>query len=491
MREKERYERVRGTDSMKRFLQGILCWILICQCFMMKVYAAPAWPADTSVEAESGIVVDADSGAVLFSKNIDETYPPASITKLLTALVVLENSKLDETVTFTESAMNNVEPDSGNKYNLTAGDSMSVEDSLYLLLLQSCNQAGNALAEHVAESNDAFVAMMNQKVADLGCTGSHFDNPSGLNGDTQYVTARDMALIARAAFANPQLLEISSALKHTIPGTINNPEPFTIYTEHRMLKVEETPYYYEPAKAGKTGYLLKAGNTLVTYAEQDGKKLISVILKGSPGQYFLDGRALLQFGFANFDNYNVAEQETGYVTGETLVEIGGKSYQPSDLEIDSAGTVTVPKGAAFTDLERELVTDFPDEHPERSVAFIQYTYEGRKAGGSGGAYLKVKEEAVVAPSTEAESTPETVPEEKKEDEKGKFPIIPVVIVVFVIVASLMGGGAYLTFARKREEEARARRREERRKRLAEEGVSEEEFNRLLQERLEGKNRKRD
>lgn len=474
---------------MKRFLQGILCWILICQCFMMTVYAAPVWPTDTSVEAEAGIVIDADSGAILFSKNIDQAYPPASITKLLTALVVLEHSKLDDTVTFTETAMNNVEPDSGNKYNLTAGDTMTVKDSLYLLLLQSCNQAGNALAEHVAESNEAFVAMMNEKIADLGCNSSHFDNPSGLNGDTQYVTARDMAVIARAAFANPQLLEISSALKYTVPATINNPEPFTIYTEHRMLKVEETPYYYEAAKAGKTGYLLKAGNTLVTYAEQDGKKMISVILKGSPGQYFLDGRALLQFGFRNFDNFNVAEQETNYVTGETPVEIGGKSYLPSELEIDGAGTVTVPKGAAFTDLQPELVTDFPNEHPERSVAFIQYTYEGRKAGGSGGAYLKLKEEAVPEPSKEPESVPETVPEEKESEKERKFPIIPVVVIVLVLAAAL-AGGAYLVYSRKKEEEARARRREERRRRLSEEGVSEEEFNRLLRARLEGKNKKR-
>ncbi len=471
---------------MNRFLKGFLCWVLICQCLVVNVYAAPAWPADTAVEAEAGIVVDADSGAILYGKNIDDTYPPASITKLLTALIVLENSELDGTVTFTESAMNNVEPDSGNKFNLTAGDTMSVEECLYLLLLQSCNQAANALAEHVAGSNEAFVEMMNQKISALGCTSSHFDNPSGLNGDTQYVSARDMGIISRAVFANPKLLEISSSLKYTIPATINNPEPFTIYTEHRMLKVEETPYYYPSAKAGKTGYLLKAGNTLVTYAEQDGKKLISVILKGSPGQYFLDGRALLEFGFANFDNFNVSERENDYVTGENPVEINGKSYLPSDLEIDTAGNVTVPKGGTFDDLEHTLVTEIPEEHPERSVAFIQYTYDGRRAGG---AYLK--EKYVPEPVTEPqpETTPETEPEEKDGAGEKGFHLSPLWLIPLLVLAAAGGGGAYLSYSRKKEEEARAKRREERRKRLSEEGVSEEEFNRLLQERLEAKRNK--
>lgn len=479
---------------MKHFLKKILCWTLISNCFLMTAYAAPAWPAGPDIQAEAGAVIDMDSGAILGGKAYDTPYPPASITKLLTALLVLEHSKLDEMVTFSNSAVYNVESDSGNKLNVAEGDQLSVEDCLYSLLVHSCNQAANALAEHVAGSQEAFVKMMNDKAAALGCKDSHFDNPSGLNGDTQYVTARDMAAISRAAFAEPDIIRISAALKHTFPPTINNPEGLTIYAENKLIlntNDSSSQYYYPPVKGGKTGYLLKAGNTLVTYAEKDGKRLISVILKGSPGQYYLDGKALLEFGFEHFTNYNVAENESAYTEGEAAVDVGAKSYLPADLEIDPAGAVTLPEGAAFTDLEHTLVTDYPDEHPERSVAFIQYTYDGRKAGG---AYLTQKE--VQEPVTEPESQEETQPEtdDKKEDGKKGFSINPFLIIALVVIAAAAGGGAYIFYSRKKEEQRRALRREQRRRRLREEGVTEEEFDRLLKERLgdrsKGKNQKK-
>ena len=336
--------------------------------------------------------------------------------------------------------------------------------------------------------------MMNDKAAALSCKDSHFDNPSGLNGDTQYVTARDMAAISRAAFAEPDIIRISAALKHTFPPTINNPEGLTIYAENKLIlntNDSSSQYYYPPVKGGKTGYLLKAGNTLVTYAEKDGKRLISVILKGSPGQYYLDGKALLEFGFEHFTNYNVAENESAYTEGEAAVDVGGKSYLPTDLEIDPAGAVTLPEGAAFTDLEHTLVTDYPDEHPERSVAFIQYTYDGRKAGG---AYLTQKEvqEPVTEPASQEETQPET--DDKKENRKKGFSINPFLIIALVVIAAAAGGGAYISYSRKKEEQQRALRREQRRRRLREEGVTEEEFDRLLKERLgdrsKGKNQKK-
>lgn len=484
---------MRGLRN-ETFFEKILCWTLISNCFLMTAYAAPAWPAGPDIQAEAGVVIDMDSGAILGGKAYDTPYPPASITKLLTALLVLEHSKLDEMVTFSNSAVYNVESDSGNKLNVAEGDQLSVEDCLYSLLVHSCNQAANALAEHVAGSQEAFVKMMNDKAAALGCKDSHFDNPSGLNGDTQYVTARDMAAISRAAFAEPDIIRISAALKHTFPPTINNPEGLTIYAENKLIlntNDSSSQYYYPPVKGGKTGYLLKAGNTLVTYAEKDGKRLISVILKGSPGQYYLDGKALLEFGFEHFTNYNVAENESAYTEGEAAVDVGGKSYLPADLEINPAGAVTLPEGASFTDLEHTLVTDYPDEHPERSVAFIQYTYDGRKAGG---AYLTQKEvqEPVTEPASQEETQPET--DDKKENGKKGFSINPFLIIALVVIAAAAGGGAYIFYSRKKEEQQRALRREQRRRRLREEGVTEEEFDRLLKERLgdrsKGKNQKK-
>lgn len=490
---------------MKRKLAKILCGALVmCQMFTMTAFAKPEWPKDTGILAEAGSVMDVDSGTMIFGQNSHVEYPPASITKLLTALVVLENvDDLSAKVEFTEYAMMNVEADSGNKLSLVIGDTMTVEDALYALLLQSVNQAANALAEHVAGSMDAFVEMMNAKLVELGCQESHFENPSGLNGDTQNVSAYDMALIACAAFNNEKLLEISSTESHKIGPIENHPDGYTVKQEHRLVITDDpdSDYYFPEAVAGKTGYLRKAGNTLVTYAEKDGRRLVSVILKGSPRQYFVDGKELLRFGFDNFYNVNIAENETNYVTGDTPVEINGTSYDPEELKIEEGRMITLPEDAVFADVELTLA-DMPEDHPEDAVGLLQYIYNERKIGQ---AYLLLKNGAVQAgaeavetklaepdgageDAAKPEDTAKTEDKPKKEkSEGGGFPILPFVI---VLILGGAGGGAYywITQERKREAEAAAKRREKRRQRLLEEGDgAEEEFKRLLEEK---RNRKK-
>ena len=156
--------------------KGILALACVISIFSMSVcaFAKPDWPLDTGCQSEAGIVMDLDSGAVLFAQNIHVQEYPASITKLLTALVVVENASMDEQVTFSHDAVYNVESGSGNKLQLEEGDVLSVKDCLYVMLLQSSNQAANALAEHVGGSREAFADMMNEKAASLGCRESHF-----------------------------------------------------------------------------------------------------------------------------------------------------------------------------------------------------------------------------------------------------------------------------------------------------------------------------
>ena len=188
---------------MRRISYIITSLIMVFSMATITAFAKPDWPIDTGIQSEAGIVMDMDSGAVLFAQNIHEQKIPASITKLLTALVVIENTNdLDAPVTFSHDAIYNVESGAGNKFNLEEGDVLSVRQCLYAMLLQSSNQSANALAEYVAGSRQAFVDMMNQRIAELGCNESHFANPSGLNDDTQRTTAYDMAIIARACFQN-------------------------------------------------------------------------------------------------------------------------------------------------------------------------------------------------------------------------------------------------------------------------------------------------
>ena len=496
--------------KMKKLLAGVM---IFCRLFAMTAYARPDWPADTGIQAEAGALMDVDSQTLIFGQNSHVEYPPASITKILTALIVLEHADLTDTVTFSETAMNSVEADSGNKLSLVAGETMTVEDALYALLLISVNQAANALAEHVAGSIPAFVDMMNEKLTELGCMESHFENPSGLNGDTQNVSAYDMAKIACAAYSNEKLLEISSSVSHKIGPTSNNPDGVNVRNEHRLVITEDpsSEFYCPEAVAGKTGYLLKAGNTLVTYGEKDGRRLVSVILKGSPRQYFVDGKELLQFGFDSFYNVNIAENETRYVTGGEPVDINGTLYAPEDLCVEEGRVITLPNSAGFGDAELTLA-ELPENHPANAVALLQYVYNERKIGQ---AYLldktiEIQPEAVPAgagvtegvseegggagetdPGSEADGTKEDQDTRSdsagspKNAEQKSFPDIPVIPVILALAAAAAIAG--ITFAvrenRRKEAEAAAMRRERRRQRLMEDGAeTEAEFNRLLEEK---------
>lgn len=478
--------------------KGILALACVISIFSMSVcaFAKPDWPLDTGCQSEAGIVMDLDSGAVLFAQNIHVQEYPASITKLLTALVVVENASMDEQVTFSHDAVYNVESGSGNKLQLEEGDVLSVKDCLYVMLLQSSNQAANALAEHVGGSREAFADMMNEKAASLGCRESHFVNPSGLNDPEQLTSAYDMAQIGAAVFGNPTLLEICSTTSATLPPTINNPNGRTYSMEHKLVVTGDSSdeNYYPSAVAGKTGYTSLAGQTLVTYAEQDGRRQVAVTLKSTQRTHYSDTKTILDFGFARFKNVSVAENETDYVTGEEPVTIGDETYSPSDLYLDEKAVVTLPNDAKFSDADKYLQTEIPASHPEGAVGRIIYTYNDRQIGV---AWVYSTKAASAPVSAEDGTDNETAGSENTTDaaktgtsstaDKEKKPLkltkatyiaAGAGVVVLLIAAAVI----WFMIQRKQEEERMRVLREKRRKRLADMGCSEEEFERLVNER---------
>lgn len=478
--------------------KGILALACVISIFSMSVcaFAKPDWPLDTGCQSEAGIVMDLDSGAVLFAQNIHVQEYPASITKLLTALVVVENASMDEQVTFSHDAVYNVESGSGNKLQLEEGDVLSVKDCLYVMLLQSSNQAANALAEHVGGSREAFADMMNEKAASLGCRESHFVNPSGLNDPEQLTSAYDMAQIGAAVFGNPTLLEICSTTSATLPPTINNPNGRTYSMEHKLVVTGDSSdeNYYPSAVAGKTGYTSLAGQTLVTYAEQDRRRQVAVTLKSTQRTHYSDTKTILDFGFARFKNVSVAENETDYVTGEEPVTIGDETYSPSDLYLDEKAVVTLPNDAQFSDADKYLQTEIPASHPEGAVARIIYTYNDRQIGV---AWVYSTKAASAPVSAEDGTDNETAGSENTTDaaktgtsstaDKEKKPLkltkatyiaAGAGVVVLLIAAAVV----WFMIQRKQEEERMRVLREKRRKRLADMGCSEEEFERLVNER---------
>lgn len=478
--------------------KGILALACVISIFSMSVcaFAKPDWPLDTGCQSEAGIVMDLDSGAVLFAQNIHVQEYPASITKLLTALVVVENASMDEQVTFSHDAVYNVESGSGNKLQLEEGDVLSVKDCLYVMLLQSSNQAANALAEHVGGSREAFADMMNEKAASLGCRESHFVNPSGLNDPEQLTSAYDMAQIGAAVFGNPALLEICSTTSATLPPTINNPNGRTYSMEHKLVVTGDSSdeNYYPSAVAGKTGYTSLAGQTLVTYAEQDGRRQVAVTLKSTQRTHYSDTKTILDFGFARFKNVSVAENETDYVTGEEAVTIGDETYSPSDLYLDEKAVVTLPNDAQFSDADKYLQIEIPASHPEGAVGRIIYTYNDRQIGV---AWVYSTKAASAPVSAEDGTDNETAGSENTTDaaktgtsstaDKEKKPLkltkatyiaAGAGVVVLLIAAAVI----WFMIQRKQEEERMRVLREKRRKRLADMGCSEEEFERLVNER---------
>jgi len=369
---------------MKKVTRTIISLIFALVIAVQTPFAAlavNAWPESPTVAAEGAILIDARSGAVLFGKNIHEHYYPASITKILTALLVIENCpNLDEELTFSHRAIYDVESGSSNA-GYSEGDRVSVRAALYALLLASANEAANALAEHVSGSIEDFCALMNEKAASLGCTDSHFANPSGLNNEQHYTSASDYAKICQAAFENDTFVQINGTTYYDLPPMIRQPGGQRIYAHHSMLK-KSTDQYYDGIIGGKTGYTTLAGNTLVTCAEREGLKLITVVLNGHKTHYD-DTKIMMDYGFANFKSVPLADYRTKYDAVFDDMNITGLGVLNADvIRTDRDSYITLPKEAEFEDTNTELTYEIDGDTgaPEDACAKIIYHYGDKTIG---------------------------------------------------------------------------------------------------------------
>ena len=263
------------------------------------------------------VVMDADTGEVLYQLNGDVQCYPASTTKLLTALLTIENCAMDEVVTYSKAAVDSIKTGDANA-SISEGEELTVEQSLYCLLLRSANDAAYGLAEHTAGSVSAFAAMMNARAELLGCTGTHFSNASGLHDEFHYSTPYDMALIARECMQNKTLMGILNYTKvYTIPPT--NMSSFTRYYSHRYAMVGNGAYAYPYSLGGKTGYTDNAKSCLISFAEKDGLRLIVVIMESTDDGRYEDTIALFDYYFNNFHKIYLSDVNTGLTTDSDSV----------------------------------------------------------------------------------------------------------------------------------------------------------------------------
>lgn len=254
---------------------------------------------DTTVSAQSAVVLEAQSGQILYELNAEEPRLIASTTKIMTALVVLEQCDLSKTVLITPE-MTGAE---GSSLYLRAGEELTVEQLLLGLLLRSGNDAAQALAIHAAGSEEAFVALMNEKAASLGLTNTHFSNASGLDAEDHYASAADLARIMAAAMKNEKFASLVGTKSTVIPATSQSATRY-LTNHHKLLG--QTDFI----EGGKTGFTKAAGRTLVTSACQDGMRLICVTLC-DPDDW-KDHMALLQEGFARFERRSFGPEELTY-----------------------------------------------------------------------------------------------------------------------------------------------------------------------------------
>ena len=316
-----------------------------------------------ATNAEAALLISPDSGMVLYEKNADERRYPASTTKIMTALLVLENvADLNETVTAQASDFETLEADSSSA-GIKEGETVTVEDLLYGLMLPSGNEAAYMLARHVAGSYEAFVDMMNKRAEELGCTGTHFVNPCGLHDDNHYTTARDLYKIAYAAMQDETFADIADTVQWNMSKT-NMQEERKVLTTNQLIFSSYQPWAYAYCKGIKTGNTSQAGNCFVGYAEYGDAKLYSVVMgcDSSSLEYsnipasFTDTKALFEWGFESFTSKTLARQgdTVGFVnvrlstdTDQLVLTVKNDlvSLLPADLDVEDLGEpqITAPE----------------------------------------------------------------------------------------------------------------------------------------------------
>lgn len=385
------------------------------------------WPQGPGTYGEAAIIMEAETGAILYAKNIDDHHYPASITKVLTALIALENGQFTDSVTFSHDCVAFLQP-GDSSIGLKEGNVISLEQTLYATLLASANEAAYAVGENVGincgHDYNWFIEQMNTRCEELGGHNSHFANTNGLHDPDHYTCARDMALIGSELFKHPEFFQIVQTLEYTIPAT-DTVEEHIFQQKDKMLKPSNANYY-EYAVGGKTGYTSDALSTLITMADNGQMKLVCVVLRTYGKNIYPDTRNLCEYAFDNFMKIDVAGNETSEDITEVLAEEDG-------------GYIVLPNGVDFSAASLEII---PDED-ESGTATLTYTYEGNVVGSAraklSDAYMKEyfakddeKESEKRTSDEESETRPDKSPAEKW-ILRGLVVLLALLIAAFAIV----------------------------------------------------------
>lgn len=275
------------------------------------------WPQASDISSTAAIVMETSTNTVLYSKNADQALYPASAVKVMTCLLALENSSLDDQVTMTATGVSGV-TDGGANISAQLDEVFTMEQCLYAIMVASANDIALQVAEHISGSVDAFVQAMNTRAQELGCTDTVFTNPTGLPDENQHTTARDMALIMETAMENDTFRTIAATTSYTIPAT-NVSGGDRVLTNNFTMINNTSDGYYDACIGGKEGYTEASGSTLVCEASKNNMKLVCVVLHGASGVTDNEAITLLNYGFDNFSPLTIADNDFNRLSGGTVI----------------------------------------------------------------------------------------------------------------------------------------------------------------------------
>ena len=317
--------------------------LIINFVFGLKVFAD-----EPSINAKSAISVEVSTGKVVYEKNAHEKMYPASTTKVMTALLVLENCNLDEKAKVSYEAIQSV-PAGYSNAKLQVGEEVSIEELLYALMIPSANEAANVLAEHVAGSVESFATMMNTKAEELGCENTHFINANGMHDENHYSSAYDLYLIAKEAMQNEVFRKIVSTSKYKLSPTEEYPNDDRVFSNTNELIIYNNSnrsdnYYYKDAIGIKTGFTKQAGNCLISAASREGLEFINVVLNADITEdglnhRFVDSIDLFNYDYDNYEKIVLKEKDDKLET----IEIKNATKETKNLEVKIKDEVVVFK----------------------------------------------------------------------------------------------------------------------------------------------------
>lgn len=365
--------------SWKKKMATVLCVATIFSVLApvgAKAEEVKFWPDGPEVGSVSAIVMEANTGAILYEKNIHQQLYPASITKILTSLIAIENNSLSEIVTFSHDAVYKIE---GTHIARDVDEQMTLEETLYAVLLGSANECAYATAEHVGGTYDKFIKLMNERAKELGCKESNFTNPHGLPDSNHLTSAYDMALISKEAILNETFRLIIGTSRYTIPPTNKHTMETYLVNHHAMLNYYKTgKYIYDSCIGGKTGFTDDALNTLVTYGERDGMTLICVVMRAGNGVQYTDTTSLLNYCFDNFQIQNIAKDDAALVNERITDQMNFQSTE-SYVKMKENASIVIPKTATFKDTTSKMNYD---GKKNKTMGSLDYYYGTHKVGGS-------------------------------------------------------------------------------------------------------------